>query len=136
MRQCARTYRACLAVWVFAFPRRIADQWKDMVIVNEKREETVHAPYLYGDIYTGLLMTGCPYTRLPGFTLELCRRARAGKGIRGQETQRERCLHATATALKLLLSTAVTRYTRNKYIIVPGFTWPKGVTKLALSRLP
>ena len=37
-------------------------------------------PYLYGDIYTGLLMTGCPYTRLPGFTLELWGRARAGKG--------------------------------------------------------
>ena len=93
-------------------------------------------PYLYGDIYTGLLMTGCPYTRLPGFTLDLWGRARAGKGLCGKETQRERCLYATAGALKLLLSTAVTQHTRNKYIIVLGFTWPKGVIRLALSRLP
>lgn len=75
----------------------------DMDIGNEMREEILHTLCLYSDVYTGLPMTGCPYTRLPGSALGICGRARTGRGLRGQETQRGCYLHTTAAGPKLLL---------------------------------
>jgi hypothetical protein len=104
-----------------AFPRRVTVQWKDIVIGNETRKETLHAPRLFGDVYTSLLMTGCSYTRLRGFALELRGRARAGRVLRCQETQRGVTYILRQPLSSCYCQRTATRHTRNKYIIVPGY---------------